>query len=76
MTATEQSILLTRIDQLTSAVLIMAGNSGQRLTRAEFAARLGVHPRTLAERVKTGAVPGPIDGKWLLSTVVAWEAKR
>jgi len=68
--------LLRRIDQLTSAVMIMANNSGQRLTRAEFAARLGIHTRTLAERVKNGSVPGPKNGKWLLSDIVAWEARQ
>lgn len=68
--------MLTRLDQLTSAMILMARNKGERLTRAEFAARLRIHPRTLAERIKAGSVPGPKDGMWYLADIIDWEARQ
>lgn len=54
----------------------MAGIGDRRLSRAEFADRLGVHPTTLDRRVKAGSVPRPVDGRWPLSAILAWEESQ
>lgn len=69
-----ESILLTRIDALTKAVLHMAQVSGARLTKAELAQRLGCHRNTLRARVASKGFPTPCaDGKWLLAEIIEWE---
>jgi len=68
--------LLKRLDQLTSAVVVLAKTHGSRLTRTEFADRLNIHPRTLAVRIKNGTVPKPKDGMWLLADVIEWESRK
>ncbi len=63
-----------RIEALTTAVMLMAQNTGARLTRAQMCERLGVCGKTLSDRLKRGAVPQPgADGKWLLSEILEWE---
>ncbi|MGH6628020.1 MAG: helix-turn-helix transcriptional regulator [Burkholderiaceae bacterium] len=72
-----EAALLTRIDQLTSAVLTMARIQGTRLDRAQMAERLGIHRNTLARRMHEPGFPTPgRDGKWLLSEVIEWERLR
>jgi predicted DNA-binding transcriptional regulator AlpA len=69
-----ESILLTRLDALTKAVLHMAQMTGTRLTKAELANRLGCHRNTLRSRVSEKGFPQPCaDGKWLLSEIIEWE---
>ena len=46
-----ESAIVSRLDQLSSPVLLMAQNTGKRLTREEFSARLGIHRNTLAVRL-------------------------
>jgi hypothetical protein len=74
---TETAILLQRIDQLTAAVCMLAQAHGARLSKADLAARLGVHRNTLATRVKGKGFPaaGP-DGKWALADIISWEQNR
>lgn len=45
----------------------------RHIDRHEMARRLGVSPATVDRRAKAGSIPAPINGKWLLSSVVAWE---
>lgn len=72
-----EAALLERLDQLTSAFLLLARNTGARLSRADMCTRYGICSKTLTERVRAGKVPAPgTDGKWLLSEVVEWEALR
>lgn len=67
--------IATRMEKLTSAVLLMARTMGTRLTRADMCERLGVCSKTLTAHVRAKKVPTPgTDGKWLLSEVVEWEA--
>jgi len=72
-----EEALLERIDNLTRAVVMLARNTGARLTRADMCARLNICSKTLTARVRAGEVPTPgADGKWLLSEVVEWESLR
>ena len=72
-----EELLLDRLDKLTSAFLLLARNTGARLTRADMCARLNICSKTLTARVRAGDVPTPgADGKWLLSEVVEWESLR
>lgn len=72
-----EAALLERLDQLTSAFLLLARNTGARLTRADMCARYGICGKTLTERVRAGKLPTPgADGKWLLSEVVESEALK
>lgn len=48
----------------------------RRLSRQDMADRMGVTTRTLARMIDAGKVPQPVNGKWLLSEVVEWEAQR
>lgn len=76
MTTLAEPDLLKRLDQLTSAVVVLANMQGSRLTRKEMAQRLRIHTRTLAERIDNGSVPPPKDGMWLLADVIEWEARE
>jgi len=50
---------------------------GTRLTREEMADRLRISTKTLLAYTREGKVPTPAaDGKWLLSEVLEWEAKK
>ena len=65
-----ESAIIERLGSLTAAVQLLAQVSGARLTRAELAARLGIHRNTLADQVKQPGFPKPkSDGKWLLADV-------
>jgi predicted DNA-binding transcriptional regulator AlpA len=76
MSSTESSII-ERLDSLTAAVTMMARLSGSRLTRQEVCQRLGVHRNTLAAYMTEKDFPKPgLDGKWLLSEVLEWEARK
>ena len=68
--------LLARIDMLTQAVERMAQMQGNRLTRTELCARLGIHRNTLTNWLETDRrFPRPDKtGKWLLSDVIRWES--
>jgi hypothetical protein len=74
MTEESISILIQRIDALTSAVCMLAQAQGTRLNKGDLCARLGIHRNTLRQRGhgKDFPRPGP-DGKWALSDVIAWE---
>ena len=68
--------LLERIDKLTSAMQLLAGMMGARLTRQQLADRLGIHRNTIATRLEQRGFPRPCsDGKWLLSEIVEWEQR-
>ena len=72
-----ESAIIERLDSLTAAVQLLAQVSGTRLTRAELAARLGIHRNTLADRTNQPGSPKPMaDGKWLLADVIEWEQRR
>ena len=71
------AILMQRIEQLTSAVQVLAGALGARLTRAQLCERLDIHRNTLARRLIEPGFPQPgKDGKWLLSSVIEWEKNQ
>lgn len=73
----DTTTLLARIDQLTSAVCLLAQAHGARLSKADLATRLGIHRNTLRTRAAGKDFPqaGP-DGKWALSDVIRWEQGR
>lgn len=72
-----ESMLLERIDALTSAVLMLARIQGTRLSRAQLCERLGIHRNTLRTRSAERGFPKPdASGKWLLSEVIEWEQMR
>jgi predicted DNA-binding transcriptional regulator AlpA len=39
-----------------------------------MAQRLNVAPSTIDRKAAAGSIPRPINGRWLLSEVMAWEA--
>lgn len=50
---------------------------GPRLTREQLCQRLDISRNTLTKRIEQGQCPRPgKDGKWLLSEIVEWEARR
>jgi len=70
------TILLERIDSLTSAVLLMAKMSGARLTRTQLCERLGIHRNTLRAKALECGFPKPdVSGKWLLAEIIEWEQR-
>ena len=77
MTDVTLSHLVARIDDLTAAVKLLAAANGTRLTQAQLCARLGMHRNTLAKLRTRPDFPTPdVTGKWLLSEVIEWEARR
>lgn len=62
--------LATMIADLHHAVI------GQRLNRAELAARLRIDPATVSRRVKCGTLPAPKGGYWMLADIVSWEREQ
>lgn len=48
----------------------------RHIDRHEMAKRLGVSPATVDRRSRAGSIPAPINGRWLLSSVVAWEQRQ
>lgn len=48
----------------------------RHIDRHEMAKRLGVSPATVDRRAKAGSIPAPINGRWPLSAVVAWEISQ
>jgi predicted DNA-binding transcriptional regulator AlpA len=69
--------ILDRLNSLTLAVVNFARLAGVRLTRAEVCERLGVHRNTLTSYIQHKDFPTPgRDGKWLLSEVLEWEARK
>lgn len=82
MTSTVQQ---DKLDQMLRSMQVMASalqtlctQSGARLTRQQFADRLGVHRNTLAARLAhDNTMPRPgRDGKWLLSEIIEWEMRQ
>ncbi len=76
MTPTEA--MEAKIEVLTYAVQSLCLQLAGRLTRQQFAERMGVHRNTLINmlaRHRSMARPGK-DGKWLLSEVMDWEIRR
>jgi len=72
-----EAALIQRIDALTSAVILMAQQRGARLTSAQVVERVGRTRQTITSMVRRGDFPEPcIDGKWLLSEIIEWEAKK
>lgn len=70
--------ILTRLDMLTQAVIMLAQTHGVRLSHQELADRLCVHRTTITRWSQTDReFPRPDkSGKWLLADVVKWEASR
>jgi len=69
--------LTSGLDALTSAVLLMAQHKGARLTSAQVVERVGRTRQTITNMVRRGDFPEPCtDGRWLLSDILEWEAKR
>lgn len=69
--------LSEKIDNLTSAFLLLAKLTGTRLSRADMCERLGVCGKTLTERVRADLLPAPsFDGKWLLWRVLEWDIEQ
>ena len=67
--------LLKRLDQLTSAIVLMTKASNHMLTRHEVCERLRIHRNSLATYMADKDFPTPAkSGKWLLSEVMQWEA--
>lgn len=63
-----------RLDALTAALLLLAAQTGRRLTRSEMCERLGVHRNSLRTMQRERGFPQPdATGKWLLSEVLEWE---
>ncbi|WP_180127248.1 hypothetical protein [Rhodoferax sp. BLA1] len=74
---TDTTALLTRIDQLTSAVCLLTQALGTRLNKDQMATRLGIHRNTLRTRARGKDFPKPADdGKWALADVIRWEQGR
>lgn len=72
-----ESTIIERLDALTAAFVAMAKLAGVRLTRAEVLERLRVSRNTLTSYIDTKDFPTPgRDGKWLLSEIVEWEARK
>ncbi len=72
-----ESALLDKIDALTRAVEHLSALVGARLTHAEVCARLRIHRNSLKIYIARHHFPQPgRDGKWLLSEIVEWEARR
>lgn len=76
MTTTEA--MEAKIEVLTYAVQSLCSQLGGRLTRQQFAERMGVHRNTLSNMLaRDRSMPRPgKDGKWLLSEVMDWEIRR
>ncbi|MFM2084141.1 MAG: hypothetical protein RLY95_959 [Pseudomonadota bacterium] len=53
------------------AVALAAKNSGELWTCKEVADHMRVHPRTIANRVKRGEFPKPVNGCWRRHEVMA-----
>ncbi len=71
---TNETMMLQRIDALTSAVQFMATALGQRLTRAQLCERLGVSDNTLRKREALPGFPRRDGfGRYLLTDIIAWE---
>jgi len=60
------------LDEKLDAIYRAVAN--RHLSRSEMAKRLGVSPSTIDRRAAAGSIPRPINGRWLLSEVMAWEA--
>jgi hypothetical protein len=74
---TNETMMLQRIDALTSAVQFMAAAIGQRLTRAQLCERLGVSDNTLRKREALPGFPRRDGfGRFLLSDIIAWETQQ
>lgn len=72
-----ESMMMQRIEQLTTAVRLLSAMMGTRLSRQQLCDRLGIHRNTLARRMTEPGFPLPGgDGKWLLSEVIEWERGR
>ena len=69
--------LLRRLDQLTSAIVLMTKAPTNTLTRSEVCGRLRVHRNTLTAYIADIGFPAPTkNGKWLLSEIMDWEGHR
>lgn len=67
-----------RLAVLTDAVTAMARMQGTRLSRAELAERLGVHPDSITRWLRTDKnFPRPDKtGQWRLSDILKWEDEQ
>ena len=70
----ETTLLLQRLDSLTSAVCLIAQVYSARINTDQLALRMGVHRNTVRKRSQGKGFPaaGP-DGKWALADIIAWE---
>ncbi|MFC7408900.1 helix-turn-helix transcriptional regulator [Hydrogenophaga atypica] len=69
--------ILAELRRLREAVDLLVRYIGPRLTREQVCLRLDVSRNTLTRRLELGQYPRPgKDGKWLLSEIMAWEARH
>jgi hypothetical protein len=72
---TTEQALLQRIDALQHTVAALVQAIGPRLTREQLCQRRGIHRNTLTSLMERGIVPRPdVNGRWLLSEVIEYEA--
>jgi predicted DNA-binding transcriptional regulator AlpA len=70
MTTADLLNIEAKLDALLRAV------AERHLGRQELAERLGVSASTIDRRAAAGSIPRPINGRWLLSDVMAWEDQQ
>ena len=69
--------LQQQVAALTSAVILMAQNKGERLTTVQVVERVGRCRQTITAMVRRGDFPEPCnDGRWLLCEILEWEARK
>jgi excisionase family DNA binding protein len=66
--STDLLTIEAKLDTLLRAV------AERHLTRLEMAQRLNTSPSTIDRWARSGSIPRPRNGRWLLSEVMAWEA--
>lgn len=74
----EFQLLMQHMQRMTEALQLMSAQTGTRITREQLAERIGVHRNTLRVHLENDtSMPRPCkDGKWLLSEVIEWEARK
>jgi predicted DNA-binding transcriptional regulator AlpA len=74
--AQELSALRRAFEAQQATLATLAQAMGTRLTREQYAARLGVSLSTFDRMNKAGHLAKPSRGKWLLADVIQWEGGR
>jgi predicted DNA-binding transcriptional regulator AlpA len=69
--------VLKRLDAMDAKIERLVQLRGERMTREDFCLRLGIDRKTFKKRMDLGQIPRPqSDGKWFLSEVMEWEARK